>query len=279
MQAGVKQVVRGIAAVDGAGVHLTRVLGRDTVVEFDPFLMLDSFDSLDPEDYLRGFPMHPHRGIETLTYLVKGRIDHRDSLGNSGMIEDGGAQWMTAGSGILHEEMPQVAERMLGIQLWINLPKEEKMAEPLYFDITDDMTGKVELDNGNVRVVAGEYNGVKGIQPNHLQVSFLDIRLDQGEIAIPLNRGENAFIFLLEGDAGVGNAEYREKSALLLTKGDEVVLKTSGGPLNALFIQGPPLKEPIEWGGPIVMNTREELRLAFHELGNGTFIKHKTEEN
>lgn len=274
MTNGVREVVRGVPARDGAGVHLTRVLGRDTVESFDPFLMLDSFDSRDPEDYIKGFPMHPHRGIETLTYLVKGEMEHRDSLGNSGVIRDGGAQWMTAGSGILHEEMPKAAERMLGIQLWINLPSGEKMAEPEYFDITEEMTGVAELENGSVRVVAGEFNGVTGVKPRHLQVTFLDIGLESGSIEIPKKPGETSFLFLLEADVIVDGVNYQEKSALLLGDGDSIKLDASNGPVRALFIQGPPLREGIAWGGPIVMNTPKELQQAYLDLRNNEFIRH-----
>ncbi|HMN12147.1 MAG TPA: pirin family protein [Bellilinea sp.] len=270
----VTQIVRGTPALDGAGVRLVRVLGPDTVYDFDPFLMLDSFDSRNPDDYTRGFPMHPHRGIETLTYLVHGEIDHEDSLGNSGKILDGSAQWMTAGSGILHQEMPQPAERILGIQLWINLLKKEKMTEPKYFDILPKDVKPYTAEDYKVNVLSGNFHGVTGVTPHHLQVTFFDVALKPNmSIEVPAIAGENAFIFLLEGDCTINKGEYTEKSALLLSDGDFVRVDATDKPLRFLFIQGPRVNESIAWGGPIVMNTREELQLAFSELRAGTFIK------
>lgn len=271
----VKMVVRGVPARDGAGVNLVRVLGRGTVVDFDPFLMLDSFDSRDPDDYIRGFPMHPHRGIETLTYLVKGEIDHEDSLGNKGKILDGSAQWMTAGSGIMHQEMPQPSDRMLGIQLWINLPSGEKLTIPKYFDIQEADISKGNFDFGAIRVISGELLDVKGLKPNHLEVDFYDVELYENEtIEIPKITEKNAFLFLLEGDVEIDNEKYFEKSALLLSDESSVSIKASGSNARILFIQGPPVKEPIAWGGPVVMNTQAELQEAYRDLRENTFIKH-----
>ncbi|WP_425539988.1 pirin family protein [Microaceticoccus formicicus] len=271
----VKMVVRGVPARDGAGVNLVRVLGRGTVVDFDPFLMLDSFDSRDPDDYIRGFPMHPHRGIETLTYLVKGEIDHEDSLGNKGKILDGSAQWMTAGSGIMHKEMPQPSDRMLGIQLWINLPSGEKLTIPKYFDIQEADISKGNFDFGVIRVISGELLDVKGLKPNHLEVDFYDVELYENEtIEIPKITEKNAFLFLLEGDVEIDNEKYFEKSALLLSDESSVSIKASGSNARILFIQGPPVKEPIAWGGPVVMNTQAELQEAYRDLRENTFIKH-----
>lgn len=272
----VKMVVRGVPARDGAGVNLVRVLGRSTVVDFDPFLMLDSFDSRDPDDYIRGFPMHPHRGIETLTYLVKGEIDHEDSLGNKGKIVDGSAQWMTAGSGIMHQEMPKPADRMLGIQLWINLPSDEKLTIPKYFDIQEADISKGDFDFGVVRVISGELLGVKGLKPNHLAVDFYDIELFKDKnIDIPRKTDKNAFLFLLEGDVEIDGEKYFEKSAILLSDKSSVSIKAIEENARILFIQGPPVKEPIAWGGPVVMNTQAELQQAFRDLREDTFIKHK----
>lgn len=272
----VKMVVRGVPARDGAGVNLVRVLGRSTVVDFDPFLMLDSFDSRDPDDYIRGFPMHPHRGIETLTYLVKGEIDHEDSLGNKGKIVDGSAQWMTAGSGIMHQEMPKPADRMLGIQLWINLPSDEKLTIPKYFDIQEADISKGDFDFGVVRVISGELLGVKGLKSNHLAVDFYDIELFKDKnIDIPRKTDKNAFLFLLEGDVEIDGEKYFEKSAILLSDKSSVSIKAIEENARILFIQGPPVKEPIAWGGPVVMNTQAELQQAFRDLREDTFIKHK----
>lgn len=267
------KVVKGNAAIDGAGVHLVRVLGHGTTGAFDPILMLDSFDSTNPEDYIKGFPMHPHRGIETITYLSRGQIDHEDSLGNKGSILNGDVQWMTAGSGILHQEMPQPSERMLGLQFWLNLPQKEKMTHPKYFDIKHEDIPVVEGDGYEVRVISGEFEGVKGVTPHHIPATFMDVRVKAGQsVSIPLNKEENAFLFTLLHDATIGDNVYEEKSAVLLSKGDVVTISADED-AQLVFVSAKPLGEPIAWGGPIVMNTREELQHAFKELQEGTFIK------
>lgn len=274
MTSKVKQVIKGVNAQDGAGVKLVRVLGKDNVVDFDPFLLMDSFDSTNPEDYIKGFPMHPHRGIETLTYLIYGEMDHKDTLGNEGKILDGSAQWMTAGSGIEHQEMPQPTEKILGIQLWINLPKEEKMTTPKYFDVLNQDIPSVELDEGTIKVLSGEAFGIKGVTPHHLPVDFYDIDLQEGKyITIPKLEGKNSFIFLIKGDGEIHGQEYKEKSALLLDDSGSVTIKAKNGNARILFIQGPPLNEPIAWAGPIVMNTSKEIQRAYLDLRNGEFIK------
>lgn len=273
----IKKLVTGRAAVDGAGVHLVRVLGHDTTTDYDPFLMLDSFDSKNPEDYIKGFPFHPHRGIETITYLAQGEMDHEDSLGNKGKIMGGQSQWMTAGSGIMHQEMPQPSERMLGVQLWLNLPQDEKMTEPRYFDITQEMMGKKRVDGGIVRVLSGQYQDVKGVEPYHVQATIYDVSLEaDASITLPTKAEDNVFVFLLDGDAVIDGQEVAIKTAVLFDEGDTItVAAPAGRPTRFLYCAGKPLKEPIAWGGPIVMNTREELQHTFDELNNGTFIKHK----
>lgn len=274
MTSKVKQVIKGVDAQDGAGVKLVRVLGKENVVDFDPFLLMDSFDSTNPDDYIKGFPMHPHRGIETLTYLIHGEMDHEDTLGNEGKILDGSAQWMTAGSGIEHQEMPQPSEKMLGIQLWINLPKEDKMTSPKYFDVLSDDIPFAILDQGTVRVLSGQAFGLKGVSPHHLPVDFYDIDLrEEKEITIPKIKGKNSYIFLISGDGEILGEEYKEKSALLLDDSESVSIKAKNGKARILFIQGPPLKEPIAWAGPIVMNTSKEIQQAYLDLRNGEFIK------
>lgn len=269
------KTVRGQRAVDGAGVSLVRVLGGRDVKDFDPFLMLDSFDSTDPDDYTAGFPMHPHRGIETITYLVQGEIDHEDSLGNKGTIRSGQAQWMTAGSGILHQEMPKAADRMLGVQLWLNLPRDEKMTEPKYFDISEMQIRRVEMAEGTVRVISGNFRGIQGVTPHHIKATLLDVTVKPGrEMMIDIKRGENVFIFLLEGSAVIDGGEVQPKTAVLFSDGDAVAVGAPGqGETRFLLCSGKRLEEPIAWGGPIVMNTREELQHAFDELEAGTFIK------
>lgn len=271
----VTRVVQGKPAVDGAGVRLNRVLGGSTIEDFDPFLMLDSFDSRNPDDYIRGFPTHPHRGIETITYLVEGEIAHEDSLGNKGLITSGACQWMTAGSGILHQEMPQEAERLLGLQLWLNLPAAEKMTNPKYFDIEPQDIGLVEENGGFVKVISGEYKGIKGVTPHHIQATLLDVKLDEGQsIEIPVKEDETVFVFLIEGAGMLSGEIFEEKTALLLGEGELVeVFALPGEVVRFILASTPPLHEPVAWGGPIVMNTREELQHAFDELRAGTFIK------
>lgn len=270
------KTVTGQPAIDGAGVHLVRVLGASTVRDFDPFLMLDSFDSANPADYTKGFPMHPHRGIETITYLIEGRIDHEDSLGNKGSIRAGEAQWMTAGSGILHQEMPQAAPRMLGLQIWLNLPKEKKMADPHYFDIRGDMMGHVTEEAADVIVISGAYKGVRGITPAYVQASMFDVSLRPGQgLALETNPDENVFVFLIEGDALIDEKRIPRKTAVLFGAGNAIEVRApQDAPARFIFFSGKPLYEEVSWGGPVVMNTRGELMRAFEELEEGTFIKH-----
>lgn len=271
----VSRVVTGRPGRDGAGVNLVRVLSTPTIVDFDPFLMLDSFDSRNPADYTNGFPMHPHRGIETITYLVEGQIDHEDSLGNKGVISDGSSQWMTAGSGIMHQEMPQTQPRMLGFQLWLNLPAKDKMTEPKYFDIQPENIPTVVEDGRVVRIISGEYAGVSGVKPHHIQATLMDISLEAGRsIDIPVPVDETVFLFLMEGGALVEGQSYAEKSALLMSDGDTVSVTAPEGK-NSRFqlVAGLPLHEPVAWGGPIVMNTEAELEQAFRDLRYGSFIR------
>ncbi|MDI9501675.1 MAG: pirin family protein [Bacillota bacterium] len=271
-------IVRGQPGRDGAGVNLTRVLHTGTLEAFDPFLMLDSFDSKDPADYINGFPEHPHRGIETITYLAEGRIDHKDSLGNAGSIRNGDAQWMTAGSGILHEEMPQPAERMLGLQFWLNLPQKDKMTTPKYFDIHSADIPVVQEEGATVRVIAGSYKDTIGAQSHHIPATFLELYLEaNSEVRFPSASDETSFVFLLEGDAVIGEKTIAEKAAVLLEDGDHVRIQSTDQPARVIYAQAPPLGEPIAWGGPIVMNTKEEITQAFMDLRNGNFIKDQPE--
>lgn len=270
----IKQI-RGQRAVDGAGVHLVRVLGNNDVKDFDPFLMLDSFDSTDPSDYLAGFPMHPHRGIETITYLISGRIDHEDSLGNKGTICSGECQWMTAGRGILHQEMPKESERMLGFQLWLNLPRQEKMTTPAYCSLTRDLIPTINSGKAEIGVLSGRFGDVAGITPAHIPSTIYDIMLPIGEdITVPTKKDETVFAFLIEGDAVINNQTISSKSAILFERGDYITVsaKPESG-LRFIFFSGRALHEPIAWGGPIVMNTQDELMTAFRELHNGSFIE------
>jgi quercetin 2,3-dioxygenase len=281
------RIIRGQNAIDGAGVHLRRVLGLKNMVDFDPFLLLDGFDSVDPEDYIKGFPWHPHRGIETITYLIKGKVEHGDSLGNKGTIHDMECQWMTAGSGIIHQEMPKTSERMLGCQIWVNLPAKDKMTVPAYGDITHDKVTLVEEENAKVRILAGSYKGNSGVfESKYVKVKYIDVDLAPNGTwtnnETPNN--ETLFIYLLDGTLAVDEdfSHFENKScAVLFTSADKNndtndTLEVRSGNQGARFIllAAKPLNESIAWGGPIVMNTNEELNHAFRELDNGTFIKH-----
>lgn len=276
----VKKIVTGKRAVDGAGVRLVRVIGHDDVEDFDPFLMLDAFDSENPDDYVKGFPWHPHRGIETITYLIKGDIEHGDSLGNKGSILDGYCQWMTAGSGIMHQEMPQPSERMLGAQLWLNLPKKDKMTNPNYCDIKSDMIPKVKENGTVVRVISGDYKGyTSSVYGDYVKILYLDVEMEEGaEWSLNTDKDLNLFIYIVDGEGYFGESSdnlIESKRALLFDNGDEFKVKAGKGGIRFFLYAGKPLKEPIAWGGPIVMNTREELNEAFRELDEGTFVKYK----
>jgi len=272
----VKRIVKGVKTVDGAGVKLIRVFGHDDVHDIDPFLMFDAFGSKNPEDYIKGFPMHPHRGIETITYLLEGRVDHKDSLGNSDTLLDGDLQWMTAGSGILHEEMPKETKNLNGLQFWLNLPKKDKMAPPRYFPITPDMIKDIDIAEGKVKLISGEFLGQKGVEPKYVKAMMMDISLNPGALYdIPVSSENNAFLYILEGSAKLGEKAtlVGQHSAAVFEAGDAVHIHAAEEGVRFILLAGKPLKEPIAWGGPLVMNTEEELQTAFYELREGTFIK------
>lgn len=278
MKKEITAAVKGAPAIDGAGVHLVRVLGPHSMYEFDPFLMLDAFDSMEPSKYTKGFPMHPHRGIETFTYLMNGRMNHRDSLGNKGVIESGESQWMTAGSGIIHEEMPQPVEHLLGLQLWINLPKKDKMTDPKYFEISNDMIQEFKEEGSLVRLVAGEYKGHQGAKGHHLPTTVLDVTLDANkEFSLEVDPKNTLFTYIVDGEGYFGEKQSQMalKTAVLFGEGDEFFVKAGKEGIRFFLATAPALNEPIAWGGPVVMNTEEELNATFDELQNGTFIKHK----
>lgn len=280
------QIIRGQHAVDGAGVRLRRVLGSANIADFDPFLMLDGFDSVDPSDYLKGFPWHPHRGIETITYLIKGRLEHGDSLGNKGTINDLECQWMTAGSGIIHQEMPKASDRMLGCQLWVNLPAKDKLTHPAYGDITHDKVTLMEEENAVVRIISGSYKGKSGVfAGKYVKVKYLDVSLSANSTwtytETPNN--ETLFIYLLDGNIAIDEelSRFENKSCAVLftasdksaSENDAMVVRSGDNGARFVLLAAKPLKEPVAWGGPIVMNTNAELNAAFDELDNGTFLK------
>jgi len=281
------QIIRGQHTIDGAGVRLRRVLGIRTIKDFDPFLMLDGFDSSNPQDYIKGFPWHPHRGIETVTYLLRGDIEHGDSLGNSGFIRDLQCQWMTAGSGIIHQEMPQAAERMLGCQLWVNLPKKDKMTQPAYRDIQQKDVRVVQEENATVRVLSGNYRNNKGaVKGEYVKVQYLDVELKPGAVwkYNEASNDQTLFLYLIDGTLAADEelVKFEEKAcAMLMTASseniadfDETVVRAGNEGARFFLIAARPLKEPVAWGGPIVMNTQEELEEAFRDLDNKTFIRH-----
>ncbi len=270
----VNEVVTGFKTMDGAGVHLVRVLGNETVREFDPILMLDSFDSVNPDDYTAGFPMHPHRGIETISYVYRGAMTHRDSLGNEDTIRDGEVQWMTAGSGILHEEKLPATERMLGVQLWLNLPSKDKMVSPAYHSIKKDEIQEIPINNGKIRLLAGKYGSYQGYVSNYLPLDYYDIHLDENSsVEISTQMEASVLLFTLIGKITVGGKIIQEKTAVKLSQGDVVKIESFEQKVQVLFVSSVAIDEPIAWGGPIVMNTKEELNQAFDDLRNGTFLQ------
>ena len=272
----VQSILGGYKANDGAGVKLVRVLGNQTAYQFDPFLMLDAFDSKNPKDYVAGFPMHPHRGIETFTYLLKGNIEHEDSLGNKGLIHDGGCQWMTAGRGIMHQEMPRACPHLLGLQLWVNLPEKNKMTTPKYGDISPEMVPEVKEDGATVRVVAGKYKENAGaMQGSYVGMQFVDVKRDPGSTwQLETEPDDTAFAYIFEGEVGFENDRGNEaaKQAVLFHEGDIILARAGKEGAHFIVACGAPLKEPIAWGGPIVMNTKEEVERAFMQIRFGTFI-------
>ena len=281
-------IIRGQHAVDGAGVILNRVLGHDTIKNFDPFLLLDGFDSGNPLDYIKGFPWHPHRGIETVTYLLRGEIEHRDSLGNTGIISDLQCQWMTAGSGIIHQEMPKASEKLLGCQLWINLPGKHKMTQPTYRDIKKEDVPVINENNSTVRVISGNYYGHHGaVNGEYIKIQYLDVNLEPDTIwsYMDIPNNQTLFLYLLEGTLAADQLQIsftQKGSAILMSASsinaddfDNVAVKAGPNGARFFLISGKPLNEPVAWGGPIVMNTDKELEEAFIELDNRTFIKHE----
>lgn len=296
----IRRVLKGKPTLEGAGVRLHRVFGYSQVPMFDPFLMLDDFRSDKREDYIAGFPWHPHRGIETITYVLEGDVEHGDSMGNKGVISSGDTQWMTAGSGIIHQEMPQgdAKGRMYGFQLWANLPKSHKMMDPRYRDIKSDQVPEVSLKNGaKVKVICGRVAGKQGpVRDIITDPEYLDVTIPaRSEFTHRIPQGHTAFAYVIQGKGvfcdkknpfsyefeGVNYFDMQRdpyiKNGMLVLfdDGDEVTVSTEGDEVRFLLISGKPIKEPVAWYGPIVMNTQEELQVAFDEYRKGTFIKSK----
>jgi redox-sensitive bicupin YhaK (pirin superfamily) len=276
MKRTVKDKIKGFRTTDGAGVNLVRVLGIKTVDVYDPILMLDSFDSTNPNEYIAGFPMHPHRGIETISLISRGNMVHRDSLGNEEAISDGEVQWMTAGSGILHEEKLPASSRLLGVQLWLNMPKKDKMATPEYHSIRKEQIEEIPIDGGILRLISGQYLNHKGFQGKYSPLDYYHIHLKANhKFTVEMEMNKSVLLFTLLGNAKVAEEIIDEKTAAKLTEGTSVDIEALDQDIQILYVSSDKLSEPISWGGPIVMNTREELDLAFRELRNGTFLKKK----
>lgn len=275
----IKKVLRSRATADGAGVKLKRVFSNNETELTDPFLLLDYFGSENPDDYLAGFPWHPHRGIETITYMLKGFVKHEDSLGNGGTIQAGDCQWMTAGSGIIHQEMPEgVNGAMRGFQLWANLPSSHKMMEPRYRDVKESDIPEIKTKDGVVvKVIAGSYEGIQGpVKEIVTEPEYLDVFIPaKTEFRHSIIKGHNAFAYVFEGQGIFSKDQLIDSDRLVVFEdGTEVVVSTTECPIRFLLISGKPIGEPIAWYGPIVMNTQEELEKAFSEYRDGTFIKH-----
>jgi redox-sensitive bicupin YhaK (pirin superfamily) len=296
----IRKVLKSKPTIEGAGVHLERVFGFSEVPLLDPFLLLDDFRSDNPDHYIKGFPWHPHRGIETITYVLEGDVEHGDSLGNKGIIGSGDVQWMTAGSGIIHQEMPKGDKngKMYGFQLWANLPARQKMMNPRYRDVSQKQIPEIKLaNNTTIRIISGEVSGVNGpvgdvvIDPEYIDVTVAE----NSQFRHPTKRGHTVFAYVIEGqgyfcreknpftyevqgmnyfdisrDPFIGN-----RTLVLFDDGDEIMVFTEEHKVRFLMLSGKPINEPVAWYGPIVMNTREELQVAFEEYNQGTFIKYQ----
>jgi redox-sensitive bicupin YhaK (pirin superfamily) len=281
----IREILKSQPTVEGAGVHLKRAFGYQQLPELDPFLLLDDFHSSNPDEYIKGFPWHPHRGIETITYVLYGKVEHGDSMGNKGTISSGDIQWMTAGSGIIHQEMPKGQEDglMWGFQLWANLPASHKMMDPRYQEIKRQQVPEITLGGGvKVKIICGEIKGQKGpVQDIVIDPEYLDITVPpESSFRHFVKRGHKAFAYVIEGegyyDEDPGASPFGKvgaESLVIFDDGDEVVISTKDKAMRALFVSGKPIGETVAWHGPIVMNTREELRIAFEEYEKGTFIK------
>ena len=281
-----RKVVKTIepqTVMEGAGVRLRRSIATATLDHLDPFLLFDHFGSDNPADYIKGFPMHPHRGIETVTYMISGHVNHKDSIGNSGSISAGDIQWMTAGGGIMHEEMPQPAqEALIGFQLWVNLPASLKMTTPHYQDITSNQIPEVSRENGvKIRVIAGEVDGVRGaVSEIYADPSYLDVSIPaDGTFSHPVEKGHTAFAYMFEGSGFFGSGQNTAESSVsqpglvVLGDGDYIQVDAANEPVRFLLVSGKPLNEPIARYGPFVMNTQEEIQQALDDLRNGTFVR------
>ena len=294
----IKKVIKSKPTIEGAGVHLRRAFGFAEVPMLDPFLLFDDFRSDDPRHFIKGFPWHPHRGIETITYVLSGDVEHGDSMGNGGIIGTGDVQWMTAGSGIIHQEMPKGDDegRMLGFQLWANLPASHKMMDPRYRGLTSDDIPEIATQGAKIKIICGKVNGTQGpVQDIITDPEYIDVSVPAGaEYVHATKPGHTVFAYVIEGKGcfckqknpfsyEVEGENYfdlqrspfvTDANLVMFGDGEQVVVSTEEEPVRFLLVSGKPIGEPVAWYGPIVMNTQEELQIAFEEYNNGTFIKH-----
>ena len=266
----IKYLVEGVQTSDGAGVNLTRIIGSPELNMLDPFLLLDEFGSDNPNDYIAGFPPHPHRGFETVTYMINGKFTHKDTAGNEGNLSDGGVQWMTAGKGVIHSEMPKQTEGLMrGFQLWLNLPKKKKMIAHAYHDIQADQIPSVSLKNGEVKVISGRYHSTVGPGRPHTGVLYLDVHLNKkGDISIPIKNGWNGFIYVYEGKVSA-NIDVAKGTLAVVEKDGSFECESKTHDTKFILVAGDPIGEPVARGGPFVMNTKAEVMQAFEDYNSG----------
>jgi hypothetical protein len=270
----IQKVIQGVQTTDGAGVNLTRIIGSMELNMLDPFLLLDEFGSDNPKDYIAGFPPHPHRGFETITYMLKGKFRHKDSAGNEGYLTDGSVQWMTAGRGVIHSEMPEQTEGLVrGFQLWLNLPKEKKMIDPAYNDIPAKKIPIVDFEGGSARIISGKYLGITGPGQPHTGVLYYDIDLDlSARFTMPIDNGWNAFIYIYEGSVRL-DREINQGHLIVLDQKGKLDLTAGKEGAKFIVVAGEPLNEPVARGGPFVMNSKGEVLKAFEDYQNGILDK------
>jgi quercetin 2,3-dioxygenase len=277
IQRKVQRVISPLPVSDGAGVKLNRLIATPTLDYLDPFLLLDHFGSEKSDDYMAGFPQHPHRGIETVTYMLKGVVHHKDTMGNAGTIREGDIQWMTAGGGLMHEEMPEASpEGLSGFQLWVNLPSQLKMSKPRYQEVKADQIPVFEKDGVRIKVIAGEVGAVKGaVSEIYAEPNYLDVTIEpNGTFTHSITAGHNAFAYIFEGSAEFDDSDkvIETNRLVIFSDGDSVTIKAGKNGARFLLVSGKPLNESVERYGPFVMNTREEIYQAIRDLQNGTFI-------
>jgi redox-sensitive bicupin YhaK (pirin superfamily) len=270
----IQKVIQGVQTTDGAGVNLTRIIGSMELNMLDPFLLLDEFGSDNPKDYIAGFPPHPHRGFETITYMLNGKFHHKDSAGNEGYLTDGSVQWMTAGRGVIHSEMPEQTKGLVrGFQLWLNLPKEKKMIEPAYNDIPAERIPKVDFEGGRARIISGKFLGISGPGKPHTGMLYYDIVLDLStHFTMPIDNGWNAFIYIYEGSVRL-DREINQSHLIVLDQEGELDLTAGKEGAKFIVVAGEPLNEPVARGGPFVMNSKGEVLKAFEDYQNGILDK------